>query len=88
MRNLALTMLAVGLVSAAEPAQAQKYDPNYPVCLSDRTGDVGYTDCSFTSLSQCNASASGRAAICQLNPFFANGPADRPGPRSRAYPAY
>ena len=33
MRILALAILAIGAVSAAAPAQAQTYDPSYPVCL-------------------------------------------------------
>ena len=33
MRILALAILAIGAASAAAPAQAQTYDPNYPVCL-------------------------------------------------------
>jgi hypothetical protein len=58
MRNLALAILTIGIVS---PAAAQMYDPAYPVCLrlDDRTI---YYECSYTSLPQCNASASGRAA--------------------------
>ena len=30
---LALTILAIGALSAAAPVRAQSYDPNYPVCL-------------------------------------------------------
>ena len=33
MRILALAILAIGAGSAAVPAQAQTYDPRYPVCL-------------------------------------------------------
>ena len=34
MRNkLTWTILAIAMVSAAAPARAQTYDPNYPVCL-------------------------------------------------------
>ena len=88
MRNLALAMFALGVLSAAEPIQAQTYDPNYPVCLHDFGRGGGYIDCSFTSMSQCNASASGRPASCLINPFFANGPTSRPGQRGRAAPVY
>jgi hypothetical protein len=54
------------------PAAAQKHDPAYPVCLHvyGLTG-FNYYDCSYTSLPQCNASASGRAAQCDINPYFA-----------------
>ena len=60
MRILALAILAIGTVSIG-PAAAQKYDPAYPVCLHvyGRAG-FNYYDCSYTSLPQCNASASGQ----------------------------
>lgn len=68
MRILAMAILAIGIVSIG-PAAAQTYDPAYPVCLRlyDRTY---YYECSYTSLPQCNASASGRAAQCVINPYF------------------
>lgn len=72
MRLLALTTLAIGMVSAAATARAQTYDPNYPVCLQAYGIGGDYIDCSFTSLPQCNASASGRAAQCMINPYFAH----------------
>lgn len=71
MRILALAVLAIGTVSAIGPAAAQAWDPNYPVCMQV-VGRINYNDCSFTSLAQCSAAASGRAAGCTLNPYFAN----------------
>jgi hypothetical protein len=69
MRILALAIFAFGIVSIG-PAAAQTYDPGYPVCLRlyDRTN---YYECRYTSLPQCNASASGRSAQCVVNPYFA-----------------
>ena len=72
MRILALAILAIGMVSI-EPAAAQTYDPAYPVCLHVWTRGNNYYDCSYTSLPQCNASASARAAQCVINPYFAGG---------------
>ena len=83
MHILALAILAIAMLCVAESARAQTYDPNYPVCLRG-----GYIDCSYTSLAQCNATASGRGAECLINPYFANGPAGRPGLRSRGTPVY
>jgi hypothetical protein len=71
MRILALAILAIGAASAALPAQAQTYDPNYPVCLRVY-GRINYYECSYTSLPQCNMSASGRAAQCVINPYYAH----------------
>ena len=70
MRVLALAILALGAATAA-PAQAQTYDPRYPVCLHVY-GPVTYYECGYTSIAQCNGSASGRAAQCVLNPYLAH----------------
>jgi hypothetical protein len=45
---------------------AQTYDPNYTICLQVYA-HYGYIDCSFTSMPQCNATASGRGAECFVN---------------------
>lgn len=76
MRILALVILTIGTVSIG-PATAQTYDPAYPVCLHVY-GPATYYDCRYTSLPQCNASASGRAAQCVISPYFASakGPPD------------
>jgi hypothetical protein len=80
---LALTILAIGMASAAPSARAQTYDPNYPVCLQIYQGwNDYYFECSYTSLPQCNMSASGRAAQCIVNPFYAGAKAP-PGRRER-----
>jgi hypothetical protein len=71
MRVLALTILAIGTLSAAVPARAQTYDPYYPVCLHLFGRGSSYYECRYTSLAQCNATASGRAAQCDVNPYFA-----------------
>jgi hypothetical protein len=81
MRLLACTILAIATVPVATPAPAQTYDPNYPVCVQTYAIGGGSIDCSFTSLAQCAASASGRAAQCLNNPYFAQG--DRKLPRRR-----
>jgi hypothetical protein len=67
---MACTILAIATVLVAAPAPAQTYDPNYPVCVQTYSNGGGRIDCSFTSLAQCAASASGRAAQCLNNPYF------------------
>lgn len=66
-------ILAIATITAATPLQAQTYDPNYPVCLQTygRTGN--YISCGYTSIPQCQLSASGRAAQCITNPYYAGG---------------
>ena len=81
MRVLACTILTIATMAVAAPARAQTYDPSVPVCLQTYGIDGNYIYCSFTSLAQCAASASGRAAQCLNNPYFAQG--DRKLPRRR-----
>ena len=70
MRILALAILTIAAASAAPPARAQTYDPAYPVCLQVYQGFTDYYfECAYTSLPQCNASASGRSATCVINPY-------------------
>jgi hypothetical protein len=73
MRVMACTIPAIAAVLVAAHAPAQTYDPNFPVCLQTYAIGGGSIDCSFTSLAQCAASASGRAAQCLNNPYFAQG---------------
>jgi Protein of unknown function (DUF3551) len=70
MRILALVISTIGTVSIG-PAAAQTFDPAYPVCLHVY-GPAVYYECRYTSLPQCNASASGRSAQCVINPYFAH----------------
>jgi hypothetical protein len=70
MRILALAILVVGMAPIGSAA-AQTYDPKYPVCLHVYTRGANYYECRYTSLPQCNAAASGRAAQCDVNPYFA-----------------
>jgi hypothetical protein len=75
MRVLLLAAVAVGAMasigSVSTPAQAR----DYPFCIkgADYLGGLG--DCSFDTYEQCQATASGRMAYCDANPFYGN--ADR-----------
>jgi hypothetical protein len=84
MRIPTLAVLAIGTLAAAAPAPAQTYSPDYPVCLHVY-GPATYYECRYTSLPQCNASASGRSAQCVVNPYFANA-YEPQGPRHKRYP--
>jgi hypothetical protein len=76
-RSLALALLAIATVSLAGQAEAQTYDPAYPVCLQIYQGGMTdyYFECAYTSMPQCQASASGRAAQCVVNPYYGKGKA-------------
>ncbi|MGV7216476.1 DUF3551 domain-containing protein [Bradyrhizobium sp. UFLA05-112] len=85
MRIPLLTIIAIAALQAATPASAQRYDPRYPVCMhvytgGMRSGGSDWFDCSFTSLEQCRATASGLSASCDVNPYYNY---DQPQPRRR-----
>jgi hypothetical protein len=84
MRAPAYIIVATAAVLTAAPAQAQAYDPSYPVCMQVYSIDGEYIECRYTSLAQCAASASGRAAMCVTNRYHQMplGKADRQAPRS------
>ena len=73
MRPTAGPILLIGTMLAVWPAQAQTYDPNFPICLQTYGRAGGYIACRYTSMAQCRSSASGRAAQCITNPYFAGG---------------
>jgi hypothetical protein len=84
MRIQTLAILIVATIFMAAPSQAQTYDPAYPVCLQVYQGLTDYYfECAYTSLAQCNASASGRAAQCIVNPYYAERKTAPPARRHR-----
>lgn len=85
MRILAWAILTIAAASVAPPSRAQTYDPAYPVCLQVSQGwNDYYFECAYTSLSQCNMSASGRAAQCIINPYYGGRKTAPPKPRKPA----
>jgi hypothetical protein len=82
MKVLAIAAIGAGaMLAPAMPAQAQTYDPSYPVCLHVY-GRATYYECRYTSLPQCQATASGRSAQCEINPYYAQA---SEAPSSRRY---
>ena len=80
----ALTILGAMVLSG--PAEAQTYDPKYPVCLQVFTGSNDYYyECSYTSIPQCQMSASGRHATCLVNPYYAGPKGKRSKQRAAPY---
>jgi hypothetical protein len=85
MRGWAWTIVPIGALLTAvvgTSAHAQTYDPAFPVCIQTYGIDGNYIDCSYTSLGQCQATASGRAAQCITNPYYGGTPSRR---RYRGY---
>jgi hypothetical protein len=74
MRLLALAILALGMATVGD-AQAQTYDPRFPICMHlVPYGGGAYEDCRYYTMEQCQMAASGRAGTCNINPFYAGGP--------------
>jgi hypothetical protein len=78
MRRAWLALMAAGAMSVAMPAAAREF----PYCIKGCDFGAGPGDCSFSSLAQCQATASGRDASCAANPYF-NAKAEMQADRSR-----
>jgi hypothetical protein len=82
MQRAWLALIATGALSVAMPAAAR----DLPYCIRGCDFGAGLGDCSFSSLAQCQATASGRDAYCAANPYFnarAEMKSDLPTDRSR-----
>ena len=78
MQKALLALMAAFAVSAAMPASAREF----PYCIKGCDFGAGAGDCSFSTLAQCQATASGRDASCAANPYF-NAKAEMQTDRSR-----
>jgi len=70
MRAMARTILVIATMLAASSAEAQRYDPFYPVCLQTYSPGGGGMLCRYHSMAECRATASGIAAQCLTNPYY------------------
>ena len=77
------SIVSTSMVSTSVPALAQTYSPGYPICMYAYRWGGSDVDCSYATLAQCAASASGRGATCMANPYFAN--AQMPGEPNRRH---
>ena len=90
-RFASLVFLLAGFCTldpAVTPARAQTYAPGFPICLRVY-GPINYVDCTYTTLPECNAAASGRPAQCLVNPYpnpyFASAGSDERSAPHRRY---
>jgi hypothetical protein len=83
---LLASLFGAGLPGAS-PTAARTYDPRHPVCIEIYTIDGRSIDCSFATIAQCAATASGQSAQCYANPYAAQSrqlsPVPSPPRRSR-----
>jgi hypothetical protein len=62
----ALIVCAAALMSGVSPGAAGEF----PFCIKGCDFGAGRGNCSFSSYQQCQATASGRDATCDANPYF------------------
>jgi hypothetical protein len=78
--RLALMVAFAVSAAVAMPAAAREF----PYCIKGCDFGAGVGDCSFSTLAQCQATASGRDASCAANPYF-NAKADMQTDRNRQH---
>jgi hypothetical protein len=66
MRRAWLALMMACAIPTAMPVAAGEL----PYCIKGCDFGGGAGDCSFSSLAQCQATASGRDAYCAANPYF------------------
>ena len=76
MQRIVLALLAVGGVAVLNAAPAEAARTRYPFCIQGPSSP-GLSNCSFISLAQCQATASGRFLTCIANPFYKGRPKRR-----------
>lgn len=71
MRIPVLAILTIfAALTASAPAKAQTFGGNYPVCIQMYLRDGARNiECSYNTMEQCQATASGLSATCLLNPY-------------------
>lgn len=71
MRKFFLAAVALGTVASIGMAPSPVQARDYPFCIKGDIYDSPVGDCSFDTYQQCLATASGRLAYCDVNPFYA-----------------
>ena len=82
MRILALAIVTASTVLTAEPAPAQTFSPDYPVCRYAYRWGGSDAECAYTTMAQCMQSGAGLGGTCMVNPNYARGSAS-PGRTDR-----
>ena len=71
MRNLLLAAAALAVLASIALTPSPVLARDYPFCIRGADYDSAIGDCSFDTYEQCLATASGRRAYCDANPFYA-----------------
>jgi hypothetical protein len=70
MRNFLLAAIAVGVAAAIGSAPDAARARDYPFCIKGGPYATPVGDCAFDTYRQCLATASGRKAYCDINPYW------------------
>jgi hypothetical protein len=68
MKRIAIALWTLTAIGALQPVAALARD--YPFCLKGGESGSFNGDCSYDTYQQCQATASGRNAYCDSNPFY------------------
>jgi Protein of unknown function (DUF3551) len=71
MRKLPLAAAAFAAATSIWTTATPVLARDYPICIRGEGYGDGIGDCSFDTLQQCQAAASGRGDYCYANPFLA-----------------
>jgi hypothetical protein len=71
MRNFLLTVVIAGTMAAIGTTPSPVQARDYPFCIKGDRFLPPTGDCSFDTYEQCQATASGLRAHCDVNPFYA-----------------
>ncbi|MBV9564021.1 MAG: DUF3551 domain-containing protein [Bradyrhizobium sp.] len=74
MKRITSALWMLTAAGAVQPFAALARD--YPFCMKGGDSDSFNGDCSYDTYQQCQATASGRNAYCDANPFY-NGGSER-----------
>lgn len=78
---LRASIIAGAAILVVTPASAQRYDPNYPVCLQKwEWGGASTIYCRYNTWEECKETASGLSAMCLENPYWSR---SNPPPSAR-----
>jgi Protein of unknown function (DUF3551) len=69
MRSIVLISLVIGGLMVIDAAPAAAVGTRHPYCMQG-SSSPGLSNCTFNSLAQCRATASGRFLQCVANPFY------------------
>ena len=86
MRRFFSATVIVGAIASIGMAPSPVQARDYPFCIKGDDYVSATGDCSFDTYQQCLATASGRRAYCDANPFYAypnRAYPKKPDPRKR-----